>query len=78
MSGAFVALWIVWFRNEICCSLLGGGEGGAGVTILLYICFWSYTGRCVLPPGVCVVFCSLSTIGGLLVRFLPVLPPCVG
>ena len=71
MSGAFVALWIVWFRNEICClgyslgfSLLvspWGGGGGAGVTILLYICFWSYTGRCVLPPGVCVV-----------------LPPCVG
>ena len=37
---------------------------GAPVCLDMVVCFWSYTGRCVLPQDCCVVFCSFRMIGG--------------
>ena len=38
---------------------------------ILCICFWSYTGRGVLPRGRGVMFCLVRVLGGWLVSFPP-------
>ena len=62
--GYFVCLCFDIARLQLVSCLSGPLFGGPGVWIMLYICFWSYTGLCVLPLGVVLCSVVVRVLGG--------------